>query len=610
MRRFCALLLASVLTLTAAVPALAAEETVPAKEAPMYFRVDGKLCPYIFAESIDDSGMAYHIFLSYLIDQEHYVQLRQVAVVMGFSTTPFDVQYDAAANSVEIIPGAEYTGEKSIPSVYTQYIEGNTVTAHPSVNPISVKGAPREVTAYVIDGHNYMRLRDIADLAGFSVSWNQQSGTVGLWSGLAETPGVHAATVDGSPEDDHVKGINARVQTTPNYLNAPPTCSLYDSGNGTVTVVDASLNTIWSDDFLNYGPVEVSVYDTSDFSRISTMTLPEELPMYGAFLHGEAYNYILYGQENPDEDDGLEVLRVVKYDQNWNRLGAVGVYGDRAENQMTSPFYSGGAAMVESGGELIVHTARTNYTSYDGMRHQDSTTLGFNMDKYTQSKGAYGWGTSHSLGTDIIAGKNSYVTVDVSDGGRRALTFYRAGTEPFSYPDDSEAAYLFPQPGTGIPGLTYGDAAATSTHYIAVAGERDPDFWLNDTADSMFNVVVAAVPMNNVSTTASKEYVVGQYWKSDKSAFLPTVAGLPDGRAIVLWQEYEAYDRNGHVYSNKPLDVKYVVLNKDGSPSDVTGTLPGYSTSTCQPTVVDDQLVWYANMNNTRYFYTLPLADL
>lgn len=603
MKRLSVLLLAVVLTLALAAPVLAAEDAIQAKGVAMHFRVDGKMysqnLPYEYENNM---------FASYLIENEHYVQLRHVALAMNYSTTPFDVRYDAGTNSVEIVPGVEYTAESAIPNFLASRDLYDS-KARPSVNPIYVNGAERPVTAYAIEGHNYLRLRDIADLAGFTVTWDQASGVVGLWSG-ASTQGIYRATVNGGAEDDKLKMINAKVNTTPNYLNAPPSCNLYDSGNGTVTVVDASFNSIWSDDYLNYGPVEVSVYDAADFSRVSTLTLPEELPMFGAFLHGERYNYIVYGQENPDEDDDLEVLRVVKYDSDWDRLGAVSVYGDREENKMTSPFYSGGAAMVESGGELILHAARINYTSYDGLRHQDSTTLGFDMDKYTQSKGVYGWGTSHSLGTDIVAGKNSYVTIDVSDGGRRALTFYRAGTEPFSYPDDSQAAYLFPQPGTGIPGLTYGDAATTSTHYIAVAGERDPDFWIDDTADSMFNVVVAAVPMNKVSTTASKEYVVGKYWKSDRTGFLPTVAGLPDGRAIVLWQEYEAYERGKSTYTDEPLDVKYVVLNKDGSPSDVTGSLPGYATSTCQPVVAGDQLVWYANLNNTRYFYTLPLSDL
>ena len=56
--------------------------------------------------------------------------------------------------------------------------------------------------------------------------------------------------------------------------------------------------------------------------------------------------------------------------------------------------------------------------------------------------------------------------------------------------------------------------------------------------------------------------------------------------------------------------MKYVVLNKDGSPSSETGTLEGYNISTCQPQVVGDQVMWYANLNNTRYFYTVPLEDL
>ncbi len=605
MKRVLSLLLALVLTLSLAVPALAADDAVMAKGAAMYFRLDGKMysrnLPYEYERNM---------FASYLINDEHYVQLRHVALAMNYSTTPFDVQYNAETNSVEIISGVEYTAEKAIPNFLASRDLYDS-TAMPSSNPIFVDGVERQVTAYAIEGHNYLRLRDIADLAGFTVSWDQETGTVGLWSGAAET-GIYRASVNGGPEDDYQKYQNARLVSTPNY-EYPKTCSLYDSGNGTVTVVDASARPGYDNDFLNYGSVEVSVYDTSDFSRISTKTLPEELPMFGAFLHGETYNYICYGQENLGEDDSLEVLRIVKYDADWNRLGAVSVRGDgRNENQLQTPFYGGGAAMVELGDTVILHYSKTYYIDYSGESHQGSATLGFNMKNYTQEKGTRGWGTSHSLGTDIVAGKDSFVTIDIADADmHRALTFYRADTAPFSYPDESKAGYMFPQPGTGIPGLTYGDAATTATHYVATAGERDPDYWIDEPGESMFRIVVAAVPMNNVSTTGAKEYVVGDYWHdSEKFGFMPTVCSLPDGRAIVLWQEYERYTRGESVYSDKPLDVKYVVLNRDGSPSDVTGTLPGYNISTCQPTVVGDQVMWYANLNNTRYFYTIPLADL
>ncbi|BDF67954.1 hypothetical protein CE91St43_19260 [Oscillospiraceae bacterium] len=605
MKRFCSFFLAVVLALTVASPALAAEEAIQAKGVAMYFRIDGKMhsrnLPYEYENNM---------FASYLIGDEHYVQLRHVALAMNYSTTPFDVQYNAETNSVEVIPGVEYTAEKAIPNFLASRDLYDS-KAVPSANPIFVNGVERQVKAYAIEGHNYLRLRDIADLAGFTVTWDQETGVVGLWSG-ASIEGVHRVTVNGGAEDDYQKYQNARLGSTPNY-EYPKTCSLYDSGNGTVTVVDASARPGYDNDFLNYGSVEVSVYDTSDFSRISTKTLPEELPMFGAFLHGETYNYICYGQENPNQDDKLEVLRIVKYDADWNRLGAVSVRGDgRNENQLMTPFYGGGAAMVELGDTVILHYSKTYYVDYTGESHQGSATLGFNMKNYTQEKGTRGWGTSHSLGTDIVAGKDSFVTIDVADADmHRALTFYRADTAPFSYPDESQAGYMFPQPGTGIPGLTYGDAAATATHYVATAGERDPKYWIDEPAESMFRIVVAAVPMNNVSTTGAKEYVVGDYWHdSEKFGFMPTVCSLPDGRAIVLWQEYQRYDRNGYVYSDKPLDVKYVVLNKDGSPSSKTGTLEGYNISTCQPQVVGDQVMWYANLNNTRYFYTVPLEDL
>ena len=55
-----------------------------------------------------------------------------------------------------------------------------TVAAQRSAMPFFVNGAPVEVEVYLINGQNYLKLRDIAKLVDFGVSWNAESGTVGI----------------------------------------------------------------------------------------------------------------------------------------------------------------------------------------------------------------------------------------------------------------------------------------------------------------------------------------------------------------------------------------------------------------------------------------------
>lgn len=51
------------------------------------------------------------------------------------------------------------------------------------------------------------------------------------------------------------------------------------------------------------------------------MTVPLALPKYGAFYESGNHYYILTGQDNPDNNDAVEVYRVTKYSKDWKVQG-------------------------------------------------------------------------------------------------------------------------------------------------------------------------------------------------------------------------------------------------------------------------------------------------
>ena len=57
-----------------------------------------------------------------------------------------------------------------------QAIEG--ILAQRCTSPILLNGAPVEIKAYTINGHNYFKLRDIGKAVGFNAYWNAEDGTV------------------------------------------------------------------------------------------------------------------------------------------------------------------------------------------------------------------------------------------------------------------------------------------------------------------------------------------------------------------------------------------------------------------------------------------------
>lgn len=98
------------------------------------------------------------------------------------------------------------------------------------------------------------------------------------------------------------------------------------------------------------------VYDYS-FKLLSKSTIPFELSIWGGYFSGQKYNFLLFGQKNPKENDKQEVYRIVKYDKNWKRLGACSVRGANTY----IPFDAGGADMTETNGKLYIHTCHEMY---------------------------------------------------------------------------------------------------------------------------------------------------------------------------------------------------------------------------------------------------------
>ena len=60
------------------------------------------------------------------------------------------------------------------------------------------------------------------------------------------------------------------------------------------------------------GQIVVEDYDSA-FQFQSGRTIPMELTTWGGFFAGQDYNFFVFGQNNPRQDDSVEVIRVVKY---------------------------------------------------------------------------------------------------------------------------------------------------------------------------------------------------------------------------------------------------------------------------------------------------------
>lgn len=103
----------------------------------------------------------------YSIDGSNYFRLRDVAAYLDFG-----VDYNESTNSVFIDmykPCADKSDEAE--TLYTS-------DAHTSVQPVFVNGEKKEIGAYLINGSNYFKIRDLAKTLNFSCLYNNELNAV------------------------------------------------------------------------------------------------------------------------------------------------------------------------------------------------------------------------------------------------------------------------------------------------------------------------------------------------------------------------------------------------------------------------------------------------
>ena len=97
------------------------------------------------------------------------------------------------------------------------------VLAERSTMPILVNGRPAQAVAYLIDGSNYLKLRDVAALADFGVTWDAESRTVCIDTSVGYTSEVSATAADYS------------AQANPAVFTGRYTHALYDALRESIT---------------------------------------------------------------------------------------------------------------------------------------------------------------------------------------------------------------------------------------------------------------------------------------------------------------------------------------------------------------------------------------
>ena len=343
-------------------------------------------------------------------------------------------------------------------------------------------------------------------------------------------------------------------------------------------------------------------YYSSDFEPLSTKLIDNELPIFGAFYDSGNNYYVLSGQENPKQNDSLEVFRITKYDKNWNKIKSCGLYGANT----TVPFDAGSARMTHSGDHLLVRTCHEMYKSSDGNNHQSNVTIEVDMpsmtitDSYTGIMNVdYGY-VSHSFNQFIKTDGNHIVALDHGDAHPRSAVLVKynsdfttgkffpsyfeqvSNIDVVTYPEYTSGHYNY-------TGAAIGGFDVSSSSYIVAQSTVDLDY-INTSKTR--NVYVSAVSKDLSTNKLNK---ITSYAEGTDSASAPQLVKINDNSFLLLWA--------------RDTKVSCVKLNADGTVNGSIHTFEG-SLSDCQPVIKNGRAVWYVYDKNNLTFNSLNLSNL
>ena len=321
--------------------------------------------------------------------------------------------------------------------------------------------------------------------------------------------------------------------------------------------------------------------------------IPMELPRFGGFYAGSDGFYFVFGQNNTRESDSVEVLRVVKYSKDLERLGAARLMGGNTQY----PFDAASCRMAEGNGLLYIHTGHQMYKSEDGYNHQacmtlavDTSVMEFQYQFYDILNSSVGY-VSHSFDQYVRTDGDRVVRLDLGDGYPRGAALFVNGPNLGGSPDYAVTMKWGGDGGDNNTGSRLGGLEVSGSAYLTALSSVDQTGGRQNN-NRTYNVYLLATSKGNLKETRTVQ-VTHFSEGGPRGAGAPKLVRFSDDRFLLLWEEPERVDYSyGSYYSDYTGTVKYAFFDGTGNQLGGVQSMSG-AMSDCQPEVIDGKAVWY-----------------
>lgn len=147
----------------------------------------------------------------YVIKGSNYFRIRDIAAIVSSTDRKFDVGFDKDQNMVSIELGKAYSGSKDLFTPKNSKAKGES---RETICLVDNHQYPLE--SVLIDGNNYVKLRDLGNIAGFSVDYDKDKGEVVIKTIFKD----HVETEEYNEYDDVKKLLKVSPEAVKNLNNS------------------------------------------------------------------------------------------------------------------------------------------------------------------------------------------------------------------------------------------------------------------------------------------------------------------------------------------------------------------------------------------------------
>ena len=341
-----------------------------------------------------------------------------------------------------------------------------------------------------------------------------------------------------------------------------------------------------------------------NYNLKSSYSVNGELENICGVYIGSTDNFVVCSQQNPTENDSVEVVRIIKFSKTWKRIASASIFG--ANTYIFAD--AGSLRFAEYGNYLYVRSCHEMYTTSDGLHHQanmtfvvDTNSMTVTHDNYQISNRNNGY-VSHSFNQFIAIDEdtNSVIAVDHGDAYPRSIIMFRyknqLGADELTNPQSIDLFYIEGVSGDNVTGVTVSDIIVTDNNYI-VAFNSTPQ----DNISVTRNIYLAIVPKDSFKSESVNLIKLTDYTGRDNTVCgYPYITDIGNGEYSLIWEANALTEDHNTTY--------YTTIDENGNLLSQIKSFEAYL-SDCEPVFVDNKVIWYSTFNSEPVFYYVNDAD-